>query len=188
MPMVFIVEGGAGGCFNDTNYHRKPSFSPCNWKRGAFGQLRSETAAIHVRRILSADSSTRTLNVFGYPSNWNLEATYHHISLGFQELSVASDATTLAKRDAPNYKLVTGFNYDSSTQSATEDLPIFDITGSKGPASYEISLDCANCGSSSFRTVFARLLGLFGCQAMCMALSLLRSKLGADWEMMSLTS
>lgn len=39
--------------------------------------------AIHVRRILSNDTATHTLNVFGFASNWDLEASYHHISMGF---------------------------------------------------------------------------------------------------------
>ena len=90
--------------------------------------------AVHLLRILSNDTASRTMNVSGFPSTWNLEASYHHVSMGFQEVAADVNVTAVAisKRgllDAPSFTLRTGFNCRQLTANFLLNLSLtFPIT------------------------------------------------------------
>ncbi|KAK4699320.1 hypothetical protein P7C70_g6941, partial [Phenoliferia sp. Uapishka_3] len=100
MPMVIVVEGGQGGCSNDTRYH-----------------------PVDVRRILSSDEANLTLKVWAFCSTWKIEASFHTVSIGYKDPTSA-----LARRSQtiPSYDISADFNYDSIATSVGSQS--FDVT------------------------------------------------------------
>ncbi|KAL8276297.1 hypothetical protein RQP46_011292 [Phenoliferia psychrophenolica] len=117
IPMVLVIDGEDGGCFTESLYE-----------------------PLHVYRIKSSDPATNTMQVFGVPSRWTLEAEYHHISIAAQNASAPS--TALVGRDAPS---VVDINYDPSKGGAPAVKNIFDYSKDSDNYDFDISLDCVNC-------------------------------------------
>ncbi|GAA5958128.1 hypothetical protein JCM3765_002824 [Sporobolomyces pararoseus] len=131
-PLVLVTEGTTSGCSFET-----PDAAVYN--------------PVHLRSIASYDRKSLTINFRGYKSFWQLEASYHDISIGFDPHAerVLNETSSLSKRgvfDPWTYNLLSNMNFNDTSKGALQDsIPIYNGKYEKGPFEGELDVTCKDC-------------------------------------------